>query len=161
MSRQRFFLTAVLLAGIVVVGYSQAFAQRATPLFAVLSGGNEVSNPTDTDPSQANVGDPNGYGSATIIFDGNNTVCYALTVNNIDTPTAAHIHQRRAGLNGPIVVNFTPPPTGSPGTSSDCVTNNSAAFRGILNSIKANPSGFYVNVHNAAFPGGAIRGNLF
>ncbi len=30
----------------------------------------------------------------------------------------------------------------------------------VLAQIEANPSGYYVNLHNARFPGGAIRGQL-
>ena len=31
----------------------------------------------------------------------------------------------------------------------------------IANAIKANPGAYYVNIHNGAFPNGAIRGQLF
>jgi hypothetical protein len=31
----------------------------------------------------------------------------------------------------------------------------------VADDIRSNPSGFYVNVHNAKFPGGAIRGQFF
>jgi hypothetical protein len=30
----------------------------------------------------------------------------------------------------------------------------------LIGEIAANPSGYYVNLHNARFPGGAIRGQL-
>lgn len=30
----------------------------------------------------------------------------------------------------------------------------------LIEEIGNNPEAFYVNLHNAAFPGGAIRGNL-
>jgi hypothetical protein len=142
----RRFLTAVaVLAGAVVLSHSVAFAQATVPpSFAVLLGGNEVSNTGD-----ANAGDPDGHGSATVIIRGT-TLCFAILVNGIDRPTAAHIHQGAAGTNGPVVVTLTAPSTGNPGTSSGCITG-----------VRAAPGAFYVNVHTARFPNGAIRGQLF
>jgi hypothetical protein len=80
-------------------------------------------------------------------------VCYELMVANIATPTAAHIHRGGSSVNGPVVVPFTAPASGS---SSGCAN----ASADLLNEIAANPGNFYVNVHNAEFPGGAVRGQL-
>lgn len=44
---------------------------------------------------------------------------------------------------------------GFDGSSEGC---NDAADKASLEAIIANPAGYYVNVHNEAFPGGAIRG---
>jgi hypothetical protein len=148
-----------VLAGMIVMSHTVAFSQRTTPLFAVLSGGNEVS-----DQGEANAGDRNGYGSATVILDGTDALCFAITVNNIDTPTVAHIHEEKAGVNGDIVVGLTIPASGEPGTSSGCINvgeGTPVLTEEVLRRIRANPSRFYVNVHNEAFPGGAIRGQLF
>jgi hypothetical protein len=55
-------------------------------------------------------------------------------------------------VNGPIVVDFVAP---NP-TSQACTTVALA----LAAEIKANPAGFYVNVHTGDFPGGAVRGQL-
>jgi hypothetical protein len=154
MKTSRSLIVAVALMGLFVA--SQAMAQGQSPsrppFFAVLLGGHEVS-----DDGQANVGEPNGVGSATILIDGT-TLCFGLTVNNLDQPTAAHIHRGVAGVNGPIVVPLTPPAEGDPGASSACIPEGDPE---LLREIRANPGRFYVNVHTEQFPAGAIRGQLF
>jgi hypothetical protein len=42
------------------------------------------------------------------------------------------------------------------GKSSGCATVGQPVVAAIL----ANPADYYVNVHNAEFPGGAVRGQL-
>lgn len=142
-------LTALAVAfGFFVFSHSPAFAQ----LFTMLSGGHEVNT-----AGVANAGDPDGSGMAVVLIrDAAPTLCYAILVTGIDTPTAAHIHEGAAGVNGPVVVTLKPPKTGNPGESEDCISADAA----VLTRIRQNPAGFYVNVHDAAFPNGAIRGQL-
>jgi hypothetical protein len=65
----------------------------------------------------------------------------------------AHIHKAPAGANGPVAVPFTAPTNGA---SEGCAT----VAPDVAAAIAADPAGYYVNVHNAAFPGGAVRGQL-
>jgi hypothetical protein len=120
-------------------------------LFAELSGRNEISATT----GERGAGDPDGFGSASVTFDGDQ-LCFGITVANLDTPVAAHIHRGAKDVNGPIVVPLTQPATGDPGASSGCVAIDPA----LAAEIQANPRGFYANVHTTAFPGGAVRGQL-
>jgi hypothetical protein len=103
--------------------------------------------------------DPDGSGRAGV--DARDSrVCWSASWANIATPTRGHIHQGAAGTNGPIVVPFFEAPNGLPATLdsvSGCTTGLDPA---LVRSIRSNPSGFYVNLHNAEFPGGAIRGQL-
>lgn len=128
-------------------------AAQGVQLFAVLLGGNEVST-----TGGAGAGDPNGNGTASVLFVGRSQLCFTIAVTKIGTPSAAHIHEGKAGTNGLIKVNLLPPTPGNPGTSSGCVSDLDPA---LLSKIKASPSLFYVNVHNGDFPGGALRGQLF
>jgi hypothetical protein len=143
----------ILAMAFACLSASSALAQ-GTHLFAVLLGGNEVSA-----GGSANAGDQNGHGAVAITFDGADlrTLCIGVVVSNIAAPTLMHIHQERAGQNGPVVVTFNPPEKGNPGRRSQCV-NISAA---LSVDIRERPHDFYVNIHNADFPGGAIRGQLF
>ena len=105
---------------------------------------------------QRGVGDPDGRGSFTAIVDGDQ-LCFGITVKNIDKPVAAHIHKAKPSLAGPVVVPLTQPSSGDPGASSGCVTVDAAVARAILK----HPRRYYANVHTMAFPGGAVRGQLF
>ncbi len=123
----------------------------ATPeiveLFADLSGANEVPGP----------GDEDGTGESTVTLNtSTNEVCYTISVENITLPaTAAHIHIGGPDEAGPPVVPLTPPD--ETGMSEGCEQNVDAA---LVQAIADDPGGYYVNVHNADFPGGAVRGQL-
>jgi hypothetical protein len=131
----------------VVPGFAaQSNAVTRGPLFASMTGGAEA--PT--------TGDRDGRGAATFLFPTPTRVCFALLVNGVRKPNAAHIHRGPRGVAGPIVVSLTPPGSGNGGFVSGC-TNASAA---LVSEIASRPSRFYVNVHTADFPGGAVRGQL-
>ena len=98
--------------------------------------------------------DADGTGAATVTVDTTkNEVCYKLTVSGIDPATMAHIHKGAAGASGPVVVPFDPPTGGSSEGCKPVTAEVSAA-------LVASPGDYYVNVHNATFPKGAIRGQL-
>ena len=101
-------------------------------------------------------GDPNGSGTFTMTVNpGQKRVCYQFTnIANIETPTAAHIHLGAAGTAGPFVIPFpSPPPLGSSAGCADATSRQ-------LAQIIAKPELYYVNVHNATYPLGAIRGQF-
>jgi hypothetical protein len=117
--------------------------QGATVFQVMLEGINEVTP-----------GDLDGSGMATIrINPRKGELCYNLRVSGIQPATAAHIHEAPAGSAGPVVVGLTAPASGM---SKDCVAISEALAREII----ADPSEYYVNVHNAQFPAGALRGQL-
>jgi hypothetical protein len=113
-------------------------------LKAALTGAAEVPGPGDSDGS--------GKVSLTLSV-GKSQICYDLAVSNMGTATAAHIHSGDAGVAGPVLVTLTTPASGS---SKDCATLEGQKIQEILK----NPAGYYVNVHNAEFPDGAVRGQL-
>lgn len=100
-------------------------------------------------------GDADGAGTAQItVNSGQRQVCYKLAVRNIAVATAAHIHEGGPTVAGPVKVTLGTP--NASGMSSGCVTVDRALALEILK----RPADYYVNVHNAPFPGGAVRGQL-
>jgi hypothetical protein len=142
---------AALAVGVAIGAQSETSQNQLRAGFGVLRGAQEIG--TDGEPG---AGDRNGRGSFSGIFDGD-TLCYGLTVANIGKPLSAHIHKAPKGENGDIVVTLKQPRTGDPGASSRCVAVDPA----VADDIRANPAGFYVNVHNEQFPNGAVRGQIF
>ena len=133
-------LTAALIAGMSLA----APALAATRLTTTMTGAAEVPGP----------GDPDGSGTAVLRLNrGRGEICYELTVSGIVPATAAHIHVAPAGVAGPVVVPLVPPTSGS---SSACATVD----RELIKAIAQNPENYYVNVHNAEYPAGAVRGQL-
>lgn len=99
-------------------------------------------------------GDQDGRGLAIFEVDpGADRLCYEIQVSNITEATATHVHRGTAGQNGPPVLTLSAPRGGS---SADCADVDG----GLVDELLQNPAGFYVNVHNPDFPGGAVRGQL-
>lgn len=145
MSAPRFALALSCVAGVLAVaGHAGADADPTQFTYrAGMNGAKEVPGP----------GDPNGSGKAVIAVNTvTSEICFELEVRNIGPALAAHIHEAEKGSAGPIVVTLTPPTSGS---SSGCVVDPTQA-----QPIADDPSGYYVNVHNAEFPDGAVRGQL-
>ena len=133
-------LAVVLVLGAAVTLPAVAVAE--VPQHSVaLSGAQEVPGP----------GDGNGRGDFSWSVDGT-TLCYLLSAKRIGTTAAAHIHRGKAGVAGPVVIELTAPNK----ASADCLTIASS----LATALKTHPRRFYVNVHTAAFPNGAIRAQL-
>ncbi len=159
--KERRLLLALALAALVTLAL--AGAASADRLDVAAHGGRpfstELTGAEEVDPvtGAVGVGDPDGSGTATITLNpGQEEVCFELTVADIDAPIGAHIHEGAAGTTGPVVVGLEPlPPTGD-SSSSGCVSLERQEIIEILR----DPSNYYVNVHTALFPDGAIRGQL-
>jgi hypothetical protein len=150
MRLRRLAVLASAAVALMLVLPSAAFAPRG-PLFAALNGQNEIG-----EDGERGAGDTNGAGSFSAVIKGEQ-LCYGLAVRDIANPTAAHIHRGGRNTNGDIVVTLTQPNSGDPGASSACMTISNRLVR----QIRRNPGRFYANVHNSAYPDGAIRGQLF
>jgi CHRD domain len=147
-------LTVVLTAVGAVMTASGALADTKTATFTIqLSGAEEVC-PT----APGTCGGP-ATGTATITIDRNaRTLCYTITTQNVALPlAAAHIHQAPAGQAGPVVLPLFTQPVNAATVGPTCL---SGLNKNLLKDIIRNPQDYYVNVHNAAFPNGAARGQL-
>lgn len=142
----RHLLAATAIA-VSAVAFTEAGTASADHRFAVtgtfLTGAQEVDD-----------GDPDGFGVAGVTINVHRErICYALAVKRIEPATAAHIHRGGVGTNGPVEVTLDAP---SDGFSAGCVP----VGRQLAEEIANDPSGFYINVHNAEFQPGAVRGQL-
>jgi hypothetical protein len=125
---------------------------KAVYLVAELNGANEV--PTPGGPA---VGDPNGHALALVKIRGNR-VSFGLQWRGTAAPTAGHIHAGAAGANGPVSVGFFG--QALPLSVRAALGTVTVADAAVIEAIKDNPGGFYVNIDTADFPGGAVRGQL-
>jgi hypothetical protein len=147
-------MTVALTALAGAMATSSALADQKTATFTIqLSGAAEVC-PT----APGTCGGP-GTGTATITIDRNaRTLCYTITTENVALPLlAGHIHQAPAGQAGPVVIPLFTEPVSSATVGPTCL---SGLNKNLLKDIIRNPENYYVNVHNATFPNGAVRGQL-
>jgi CHRD domain-containing protein len=103
-------------------------------------------------------GDTDGSGTAMLTLKSSQ-VCYVITPKKAGTTfSAGHIHAGKKGVAGPVFINlFTKPKKLKGGKLSGCSPTVKAAD---IAKVKAKPANYYVNIHNARYPAGAVRGQL-
>lgn len=84
---------------------------------------------------------------------GRGRMCYLLEVDGLGEVTGAHIHEGGKGNTGAPVVTLQ---LAGPDGDDICVDVD----KELLANMARNKARYYVNVHTAAFPDGAIRGQL-
>ena len=144
----RIRIAIALCAAISVVAALATVSSAADKkLYAKMSGKQE--RPT---------GDPNGTGTAVLTFK-TRQVCYVIRPRNVQSPIAAgHIHTGRRGVAGDVFITlWSTPKQIRNGALTGCSKTVRAAD---LAKVRAKPSNYYLNIHNAQFGPGAIRGQL-
>jgi hypothetical protein len=136
---RRILILTALLAAAVIPMVAFAGGAKTTSLHATLTG-----------KAESPAGDPDGAGTAEVKITGRR-VCWEFKLRKIGKPNAAHIHKGGRGTSGPVVVPF-----GGAYKAKGCVNAKASDARAIL----ARPKNYYVNVHNAKYPAGAVRGQL-
>jgi hypothetical protein len=126
---------------------SSSSTSRSLYFSATLRGADEVGTP----------GDPDGSARGLVEINGNR-VTFAFTWKGIPAPTMGHLHAGAAGVSGgaevPLFTSVLPEHTdGAAGVVT--VTDP-----GLVAAITAKPGDFYLNLHTAEFPAGAVRGQL-
>ena len=129
--------SVVLLAG-------PALAGPTTVLRTALTGAAEVPGP----------GDPDGKGNGVVRVDrATGEICYVITTHGTAPLLAGHIHEETPGAeSGPVVL---PLEQVSPTSFRGCAQDAALA-----EDLLGEPGEYYLNVHNAEYPGGALRGDL-
>jgi CHRD domain len=135
----KYAVAALVIALVPVAGAAGALQKGGHSLHATLTGKVEVPK-----------GDPDGRGTAEVKITGTR-VCWEIKATKVAKLVAAHIHRGGPGVAGPVVVPF-----GKTYASKGCVTTTAS----IAAAIAKRPGAYYVNVHNAKHPLGAMRGQL-
>lgn len=137
-------LTTVAAGTTAAVLAAPASAGATTAFQTSLSGAAEVPGPGDAD----------GAGNAVVRVDAaSGEVCYVVTTHGTAPLVAGHLHRKAPGTQaGGVVLPFA---QASATSFRGCAVSPNVAA-GLL----ADPSAYYVNVHSADFPGGALRGDL-
>lgn len=130
------------LAPIAMLLVAQSVQAKPAVITATLTGAAETGG-----------GDPDGIGGFKAEADDESgDFCFTLWAEKTEKPTMAHVHEGAAGSDGKPVATLEV--TGK--DSDSCI----AMEPELLKKILAAPKDYYVNVHTADFPKGAVRGQI-
>ena len=138
--RKALIAVGVAASSLAVAIAAGAASNAATKLEAQLRGANEGAPASNRGRAEIRLTPSTGR------------VCWETTIAKIDgKPNASHIHKGRRGVSGNVVV-----PLGAGYKRQGCTT----AAKTLVRAIIRTPGAYYVNVHNAKHPAGAMRGQL-
>ncbi|TMR26198.1 CHRD domain-containing protein [Nonomuraea zeae] len=149
MSIRKIIIPAALIAGALLVPSMPANAAASGDdvyLAAGLRGANEVGAKGDAD----------GRSTVVLRISGND-ITFAARWNKIGAPTAGHVHLGAKDANGEVKLEFFTKPLPA---SVLGVTGTVKATPELVKSLLDGPGGFYANLHDAAHPKGAVRGQF-
>jgi hypothetical protein len=140
--QKRYLALAIVVAAAIPAAAFAGAASMSPVVSSKLSGKSEVPK-----------GDPDGKGLAVLHLDAKKgTVCWDFKgITGIAAPNAAHIHKGGVGKAGPVVVPF-----GTAYKAKGCTK----APKNVIVAIEEHPNAYYVNIHNAKYAAGALRGQL-
>ncbi|HWT21892.1 MAG TPA: CHRD domain-containing protein [Solirubrobacteraceae bacterium] len=135
-----------------------AVLASAAAVLTIAGGAGAAAAPTTLTASLSGEAEPEGgqgSGTARLTLDpATGRVCFNIRLRGVGTTAAGHIHRGAEGVAGPVVIALYGEPTRRP---RGCVQDQPAAA---IRQILRRPGRFYVNVHTAAHPDGAARGQL-
>ena len=144
-------IVALVVAALAAATVATAAQSPAKTIVAVLNAGEEV--PLCAAATNAS----RGNFVAHVVDEATGAVEWKLVANNLPgNIVAAHIHLAVKGVAGGVVQPL--PPT--PGAENGVVGEGAFTNPALLAAIRANPDGYYVNVHTNVCPRGVIRGQL-
>ena len=144
---RRFLLLALVLVALVSVGCNPGDDE---------GGAFDLSLSGDAEICDGDTCGGSGSGDAEVeINTDENQICYEVSLSGVSDVAAAHIHEGVEGEAGDVVVDLEY--DGDDEGADACVDG---VDEGVLEGITEEPSGFYLNVHSAEYPDGAVRGQL-
>ncbi|MCX4828695.1 CHRD domain-containing protein [Streptomyces sp. NBC_01016] len=147
-----------MIAVSAVVGAAAVTGLAAPQALAVESEGTETVLATSLNgANEVPAGDRDGAALEFVRVKGDQ-VSVAVKWRGVGKPTALHLHEGAKGANGDVRVDFTKVLGDAKGHRvTGSVTVKDTA---LLGRLTADPGAFYTNLHTAAFPKGAVRGQL-
>ena len=149
LSKRRLIVMMALAGAAGVLASCSQMSSMSSSMSSAMGGGQPV---TLSGSSEVPPVTTTASGSGTVNIKPDRSVSVSITVTGM-TPTAAHIHEGAAGVNGPVIVPFT-----KTGDNTFVAAPGATLTESQYASYKA--GNLYVNVHSAKNPGGEIRAQL-
>lgn len=146
-----FTITIAVVTLVGMQGASAATMKSTSIILTVKATGMEVTMASNMKMGGAKTGSATGK---LVLDTKKDTMCYSVSTMGLTGINAAHIHTGSMGVDGGVAIGLNPAKFNA--KKATCVK----VAAKILSAIAMNPSMYYLNVHTAKYPEGAVRGQL-